>query len=428
MSREYVIVVTQDADSQPIEHRVSGLPVSMGRDASNDVQVASQFVSGFHAKIEEIKGRVFVRDLGSRNGTQVSASDGSKTRLAAHSVYDLSQCHNEFFLGSSVRVQVVDPTHQAAPWRPSKGSAPRRVPDFMDAPGRAGPTAPPLPDGGGWDRAPDHGPADFGNGPLSLPPLPGEGRGGRPVEPRGIPEPPFAGGFDGGRGEPLPPPPVRGFEPVGRGYGAPPGGGGSPQLATGNFELSIEVLAFQGLRELAGSLLPGQVLETQGDVARFITRLHDAIDVLCRTLIPLRRNYLEFASNMSLRKGNQVGGMALIDMARDPSGVAAALLDFREGAPEASKALEHALGELASHQAALMDGVMQGVRALLDELSPAVISDSTEHKRGGLRIGGRQKDAWDEYCERYEHLADEREVFARVFGEEFADAYRRRLR
>ena len=108
MSREYVIVVTQDADSQPIEHRVSALPVSMGRDASNDVQVASQFVSGFHAKIEEIKGRVFVRDLGSRNGTQVSAADGSKTRLAAHSVYDLSQCHNEFFLGSSVRVQVVD--------------------------------------------------------------------------------------------------------------------------------------------------------------------------------------------------------------------------------------------------------------------------------------------------------------------------------
>jgi predicted component of type VI protein secretion system len=45
-----------------------------------------------------------------------------------------------------------------------------------------------------------------------------------------------------------------------------------------------------------------------------------------------------------------------------------------------------------------------------------------------LRIGGRQKDAWDEYCERYEQLSDEREAFARVFGPEFADAYRRRLR
>ena len=45
MSREYVIVVTQDADSQPIEHRVSGLPVSMGRDASNDVYVTGRTAS-----------------------------------------------------------------------------------------------------------------------------------------------------------------------------------------------------------------------------------------------------------------------------------------------------------------------------------------------------------------------------------------------
>ena len=80
--------------------------------------------------------------------------------------------------------------------------------------------------------------------------------------------------------------------------------------------------------------------------------------------------------------------------------------------------------ELTSHQVALLDGVMQGVRALLDELSPAAISDATEHKRGGLRIGGRQKEAWDEYCERYEQLSDDNEVFSRIFGQEFADAYR----
>src|SRR4051794_4557967 len=98
MSREYVIVVTQDADSQPIEHRVAQLPASIGRDASNDVQVASQFVSGFHAKLEEHKGRVWVRDLGSRNGTQVAAGDGAKTRVAAHALFDLSQCNSEFFL------------------------------------------------------------------------------------------------------------------------------------------------------------------------------------------------------------------------------------------------------------------------------------------------------------------------------------------
>ena len=433
MSREYVIVVTQDADSQPIEHRVAGLPISMGRDASNDVQVASQFVSGFHAKLEDIKGRVFVRDLGSRNGTQVGTPDGSKARLAAHALYDLSQSNNEFFLGSSVRVQVVDPTYHApSPRRPT--APPRRSADsFLDGPARGGPGPLPLPEmappGGVWERAQQPEPADFGNGPLSLPPLPGEGRSGRPPEPRGMPEPLHARSYDdGGRGfDPVPPPPVRGFEPVGRAYGPPPGAGAPPpHLATGNFQLNIEGLALQGLRELAGSLLPGQTLETQGDVARFITRLHDAVDVLCRTLIPLRQNSLKFVSRMALQKSAHFGQAgAALDMARDPSAVAAALLDFREGAPDASKALEHALGELSTHQVALLDGVMQGVRALLDELSPAAISEATEHKRGGLRIGGRQKEAWDEYCERYDHLSEESEAFSRIFGEEFADAYRR---
>ena len=256
MSREYVIVVTQDADSQPIEHRVSALPISMGRDASNDVQVASQFVSSFHAKVEEIKGRVFVRDLGSRNGTQVSAADGAKTRLAAHALFDLGQCHNEFFLGSSVRVQVVDPTYHAQARR-SPAVMPRRpVEEFIDAPGRGGHGALPLPDmgppGGGWDRPPKPEPADFGNGPLSLPPLPGEGRAGRPPEPRGMPEPALLGNsFEAPRAprgaDPVPPPPVRGFEAVGGGHGRLPASA-APYLDTGNFQISVEGLALQGLQ------------------------------------------------------------------------------------------------------------------------------------------------------------------------------------
>lgn len=442
MSRHFVIVVTVDADSQPTEHRVAGLPVSLGRDASNDILVASQFVSGFHAKLEEIKGRVFVRDLGSRNGTQVVTADGAKTRVAPHALYDLSQCNSEFFLGSSVRVQVVDPTESAMPWR-AGGAARPGIDSFLDAPRRGVGGAPSLPDignaGGVWDRPADaHREPDFGGGPLSLPPLPGE-RQNRGPDPRRPPtEPAPLGRSYGpagmGRGfDPPPPlrnldrpPPVRGFEPVGGGYGHAPGAD-SPHLATGNFQLSMEGLALQGLRELVGSLMPGHTLQTQGDVARLITRVHDAVDVLCRTLIPLRQSYLKFVSSMALQKSAHFAqASALLDMARDPAAVAAALLDFRENAPEASKALEGALNDITTHQVAMLDGVMQGVRALLDELSPAAVSEAAEGKRGGgLRLGGRQKDVWEEYCERYDRVSDESEAFSRIFGEEFAQAYRK---
>jgi hypothetical protein len=442
MSRQFVIVVTVDAESQPIEHRIAALPVSLGRDASNDVQVASQFVSAFHAKIEEIKGRVFVRDLGSRNGTQVSTADGTKTRVAPHALYDLSQCNEEFFLGSSVRVQVVDPAQAPMAWR---GGAPRRqIDSFLDAPVRggpgrgAGPSALPDLGRGGWDPPPEPRGGDSGDGPLSLPPLPGERQGRGPEARRSTEPAPLGRSYDPGAGlgrdfdpprplgRSLEPAPVRGFEPVGGGYGNAPSGSASPHLATGNFQLSMDGLALQGLRELVGSLLPGQSLQTQGDVARLITRLHDAVDVLSRALIPLRQSYLKFVSSMDLAKSAHFAqASAMLDMARDPAAVAAALLDFREHAPEAGKALEQALNDLTTHQVAMLDGVMQGVRALLEELSPSAVSEAAEGKRAGLRLGGRQRDVWEEYCERYERVSDESEAFSRIFGEEFAQAYRR---
>jgi hypothetical protein len=431
MAREYVIRVTQDAESQPVEHRVSGLPIGIGRDAANEVQVASMFVSGYHARIEEVKGRLFVRDLGSRNGTQVTTPDGVKTRVAAQALYDLSQSGSEFFLGSTVRIEVIDPDRPVAgdSFLSRGRDVPRRpVESFIDSPARGGvglDDLPPLPGaGGGRSAAWDAPPMPTGNpyadppaaspypsgGPLSLPPLPGEGA------PLGRPD--LRAEFRDAL------PPRRNFEPVGAGaWQQAQSGGGAGALNTGNFQLTMEGLALQGLRELVGSLLPGRTIETQGDVARLITRLHDAAEVLCRSLIPLRQSYLKFVSSMELQKSAHYGRASMVlDMAREPAAVAAVLLDFREGGEDASKSLESSLQDLTLHQVAMLDGVMQGVRALLEELSPKAIMAGAEAKRSSL-FGGREKDAWEEYCARYERLSDEKETFQRIFGEEFAQAY-----
>lgn len=423
MAREYVIRVTQDAESQPVEHRISGLPIGIGRDPANEVQVASMFVSGYHARIEEVKGRLFVRDLGSRNGTQVPTPDGVKTRVAAQALYDLSHCGYEFFLGSTVRVEVVDPDRIGDSFGWGRGrEAPRKaaVDSFLDAPARGGlgiDDLPPLPGagappGGNWNSSPPPVDKAFGDGPLSLPPLPGEGA--RAVQDR---PPKFRDAL----------PPRQKFDALGASawHALPAGNAAAGALQTGNFQLTMESLALQGLRELVASLLPGQTLQTQGDVARLITRLHDAAEVLCRSLIPLRQSYLEFVSSLELQKSAHYSraGMVL-DMARDPAAVAAVLLDFREGAEDASTTLEKSLHDLTLHQVALLEGVMQGVRALLEELSPTAISAAADDRRGSLRIGGREKAAWEEYCQRYEQLTDESQAFSRIFGEEFAQAYR----
>ncbi|HVZ31782.1 MAG TPA: type VI secretion system-associated FHA domain protein, partial [Polyangiaceae bacterium] len=221
--------------------------------------------------------------------------------------------------------------------------------------------------------------------------------------------------------------PARGFEPVKAPPGLQPerGAGGLPELRTGSFDLNLETLALQGLREIVASLLPGRSLDSRGDVARLISRLHNTFEVLCRSFLSLRDGYTKFMANLHLQRSAQYDpGRVALASARDPAAVAGHLLDFRENAPDASQALEAELKELSLHQVALIDGLMEGIRALLEELSPDAIANEVEHKGGGGRLGRGERALWQEYCERYARFAEDGEAFARVFGAEFSSAYR----
>jgi type VI secretion system protein ImpI len=80
------------------------------------------------------------------------------------------------------------------------------------------------------------------------------------------------------------------------------------------------------------------------------------------------------------------------------------------------------------HQVALLNGVMEGVKTLLAELSPEAIEALAERKqRGALGIGPfRYKQLWDAYTERHKDLAEEeRFAFELIFGPRFAAAYKR---
>ena len=48
------------------------LPVTLGREEENSVQLNDDHISRFHAKLQEHSGRVILTDLGSTNGTKVN--------------------------------------------------------------------------------------------------------------------------------------------------------------------------------------------------------------------------------------------------------------------------------------------------------------------------------------------------------------------
>ena len=199
--------------------------------------------------------------------------------------------------------------------------------------------------------------------------------------------------------------------------------------ASGSLPVNVEldVLALQGLRELARSLIPGRTLDTTADVARLITKLHDLVEVFCRCFIPLRQGYSQFVSSLDLssqRSVNRSPAAIALELATSPEAIAIALLDPRDPSFDAGQAVEGILADLVLHQVALLDGVMQGVRALLDELSPQNIEAALAQHGAAALFGAKHRACWTEYCERFARISDERETFAVIFGRDFAEAYR----
>jgi type VI secretion system protein ImpI len=200
---------------------------------------------------------------------------------------------------------------------------------------------------------------------------------------------------------------------------------------TQHLTMQVDTLAFLGLKELATSLVPGASLETTGDVARLVTKLHDAIEVFCRCFVPLREGYSQFVSQMDLRRAasqrtmNRSPSALRVESAKDPASLAAAMLDWRNQDYDVPQAIEGIFADLMIHQIALIDSVMRGVRALLQELSPEKIEEAMQGDRHGIAaLLGRHRALWQTFEKRYEEISNEARTFELVFGPDFAAAYR----
>jgi type VI secretion system protein ImpI len=372
------------------------LPIRIGRNALNDFPLPFQIVSSFHCRLEEAENALGVVDLNSRNGTFVRAPDGRLLRVPPGQHVELAPYGNEFLLGPNVVVKVELVEQQAAE-RVFSGSVLGNQQMLLEAdrpsyraPSRSAPPGP-LP------------------APEPLHPLPSLD-GSRPLQGGWGREPVHA------RAPSQHPPPQQSLQQGGRG--------------THDFNIGLAELALTGLRELVASLNPRSTIETTGDVARLVTRLHDAVEVFCRCFIPMREGHAQFVSSFDLqREATQRGqhrsaGYAKVEAARTPEEVAAALLDFRDPSQDSAAAIEGIFADLMVHQVALLDGVMQGVRALLEEMSPATIEHAVESNSTALSLTlGRHRALWQEYLARYEELSDEKQALQRIFGSEFTVAY-----
>ena len=202
--------------------------------------------------------------------------------------------------------------------------------------------------------------------------------------------------------------------------------GGSGLAATAGSE---DAVVAQAVRDLANTYVPSQPMRTPAQAVAFVGKMQDALDVFFKAFVPLRDGHKQFETKMEIRRNtSRPDGRAQADLAvrrvPDPGTLAARVLDFTDPSSDASKALAAVFADLMIHQVAMLDGVMRGVKQLLRELSPAALEALAEKKKLGGFGPFRFKALWKLYQERHADLADEdTETFELIFGRQFVSAY-----
>lgn len=264
------------------------------------------------------------------------------------------------------------------------------------------------PPGGAWGAVPSSPPAAAWAPPPEPLPPPSSRSGGAwsaPAPEAAPVNPPRAGGA---WGAPAP-------EPAGQ-PSWPPSPPAAPPPAQA---WAAPVPAAPAAPPAAGNLMDSAVGMTRamGAGDRSELKTHAILRAFCDAFVDLRRGFEEAGSELGVRT---VTGSTPLHTARDGADLMKYMTEPSADPMARAQELRSFIGDFASHQVAMMEGVNRGVRAVLASLDP---------QGYGIEKGPRfmpilDKERWRQYTERFGALLEsDHELNALVFGAEFAEGY-----
>jgi predicted component of type VI protein secretion system len=178
--------------------------------------------------------------------------------------------------------------------------------------------------------------------------------------------------------------------------------------------------AAQILSEFAKALVPGLMLSSLADVEKLLARAATLLETSARAFVELRKGYEQFGAEMAVGLINEPTPLHL---SKDPAEVLRYLLDPNADVSARVQELTSAYADIMIHQVALLNGMMEGVRSLLQRLSPSEIErEMAARRRRWLPF--RAGALWRRFVERHREFSEEdRQLSAAVFGTDFARAY-----
>ena len=192
---------------------------------------------------------------------------------------------------------------------------------------------------------------------------------------------------------------------------------GGPAAASGPGN-RLDVVSRELLNRFVRSYLSdNRGLQTEADMQRFLEHLAELLETFARAFIELRQGHDQFGQQMAVPVTNDQNPLTRMRSTRE---LLRYLLDFKVG--ESANRVQELMGgfvDVMIHQIALLNGMREGVKGLLQRLDPESL---------GKGIGGvwpfNLTKKWEKYTEQHRaFLEEERELTAVLFGPEFAKAY-----
>lgn len=187
-----------------------------------------------------------------------------------------------------------------------------------------------------------------------------------------------------------------------------------------------EVDVQEFIKRLGGhvQLPPGAQVNT----AVAMERVGAILESYSQAFVELRKGYEQFGEEMALQLVQERNPLHDAATGQD---VLRYLLDWTTDGGGRVRELTRAFADLALHQVALLGGVMEGVRSMLQSISPQSLSGQRTHAlaRGGggglleTLFNTRKAGLWRTFSDAHQRLTEEDRFSREVFGRNFARAY-----
>ena len=151
-----------------------------------------------------------------------------------------------------------------------------------------------------------------------------------------------------------------------------------------------------------------------GDPSRQLRML----EAFCEAFVGLKKGYEQFGTEVGVRI---INGNTPLHKARTTQDVLSHLQNPSVDPGTAVQELISIFADFCIHHIAMMEGVTEGARALLQSLDPRA---NGLEGGPGIFTKSRNKGLWSAYLERFDQaVGDDSELHATVFGDSFARAY-----